>query len=320
MSTETKRRKRKLRHSSGLELEADSNAPDLGGDPTSVDLEDDTESCGGTRASRFVSEEEDKEEEDVPSLVRRNHRIKASNDVPVQALLGLVCLQGMTMFAIDHALEEIIPEDLLLELSKAGGVDIHIEVRDGAPSASFLAGQEITLPVCHASSTFKGDLIRENTPVLEGTTEGCPVPEGVTEDNPAPEGATKDDLAPKGPEASSSSAASMDVHVGSPLVQSEEAVVTSLDFPVVLASPATLEVSNPSTEDTICAARAEIPLGIALSMNYNLPLAFKPSPDNVSVSALPSNSISMPLTLGFPFFLSNLQVSASLPCSIFVDR
>jgi hypothetical protein len=50
-----KRRKRKLWRSSGLELEADSTAPDLGDDPASVDLEDDIESCGSTRAGRYVS-------------------------------------------------------------------------------------------------------------------------------------------------------------------------------------------------------------------------------------------------------------------------
>jgi hypothetical protein len=55
VSTETKRRKRKLQHSSGLELEANSAAPDLGGDPASVDLEDDIESCGGIRSGRRVS-------------------------------------------------------------------------------------------------------------------------------------------------------------------------------------------------------------------------------------------------------------------------
>jgi hypothetical protein len=55
VSTETKRRKRKLRHSSGLELEANFAAPDLGGDPASVDLEDDIESCGGIRSGRRVS-------------------------------------------------------------------------------------------------------------------------------------------------------------------------------------------------------------------------------------------------------------------------
>jgi hypothetical protein len=90
MSTETKRRKRKLRRSSGLELEVDSAAPDLGGDAANVNLEDDVESCGGARVSRCVSEEED--EEDVPSLVHRNRRSNASNDVPDQALSGLVSL------------------------------------------------------------------------------------------------------------------------------------------------------------------------------------------------------------------------------------
>jgi hypothetical protein len=165
MSTETKRRKRKLRRSSGLELEVDSAAPDLGGDATNVDLEDDVESCGGARVSRCVSEEEEEEdEEDVPSLVHRNRRSKANNDVPDQALSGLVSLQGMTMFAIDHALEEVIPEDLLLELPEAGGANVRIEVPDGAPSTSFLVGQEITPPVCHASPTLEGALVRENTP------------------------------------------------------------------------------------------------------------------------------------------------------------
>jgi hypothetical protein len=175
VSTGMKRRKRKLWHSSGLELEADSAAPDLGGDPASADLEDDIESCGGIRAGRHVSEEEEVEEEDgedVPPLVCRNRRSKASNDVPIQALSGLVSLHGMTMSAIDHALEEIIPEGLLLEPSEAGCADIRIEVLGGAPSASLLAGQEITQAVSHASSTFEGGLICEDTLVPEVTHEG----------------------------------------------------------------------------------------------------------------------------------------------------
>jgi hypothetical protein len=91
VSTETKRRKRKLQRSSGLELEADSMALDLSDDMASIDLEDDIESCGGARASRYVSEVEE-DEEDVPSLVHRNRRSKASNDIPDQALSGLVSL------------------------------------------------------------------------------------------------------------------------------------------------------------------------------------------------------------------------------------
>jgi hypothetical protein len=114
--SETKRRRRKLRRLSGLELEADSTAPNPGDDAVNADLEDDMENWGGVRTSRYVSEEEE-DEEDVPSLVHRNRRSKASNDVPDQALSGLVSLQGMTMSAIDNVLEEVIPEDLLLELS-----------------------------------------------------------------------------------------------------------------------------------------------------------------------------------------------------------
>jgi hypothetical protein len=94
VSTKTKRRKGKLRCSSDLELEAGSTASDLDDDPASIDLEDDIESCGGTRTSRYVSEEE----EDVPSLVHRNRRSKANNIVPVQALSGLVSLHVIPNF------------------------------------------------------------------------------------------------------------------------------------------------------------------------------------------------------------------------------
>jgi hypothetical protein len=53
----------------------------------------------------------------------------------------------MTMSAIDHALEEIIPEGLLLELPEAGGAGIHVEVPDDVHSASLLVGPEITRAV-----------------------------------------------------------------------------------------------------------------------------------------------------------------------------
>jgi hypothetical protein len=48
------------------------------------------------------------------------------------------------MSTIDHALEEVILEVLLLEFSEPGSTDIRIEVPEDAPFASFLAGQEIT--------------------------------------------------------------------------------------------------------------------------------------------------------------------------------
>jgi hypothetical protein len=159
----------------------------------------------------------------------------------------------------------------------------------------------------------------EDNPALEGATKGGSTLEGIAEDDLAPEETAEGDPAPKGPEPGSSSAASMDVHVGSPLVQSEEAVVTSLDLPTAQAGPTTLEVSNPGVEDLPYAVGAKIPLGITLSLNYNPPLVLKPAPDIASISVLPSDSISMPPTLGYPLFLCNLQVSSSLPCFTFID-
>jgi hypothetical protein len=95
--------------------------------------------------------------------------------------------------------------------------------------------------------------------------------------------------------------------------------VTSPGLPAIPADPATLEVGDPGAEGLICAAGVEIPMGVALSMDYNLALVFNPAPDTASVSALPADSISMPLALGFPLFLSNLQVSASLLCSTLIN-
>jgi hypothetical protein len=63
MSAEGKKRKRKLRRSSSLELGANSATPDLGGDPASANLEDDIESCGGTRVGGHVSDKEEEDEE-----------------------------------------------------------------------------------------------------------------------------------------------------------------------------------------------------------------------------------------------------------------
>jgi hypothetical protein len=114
-------------------------------------------------------------------------------------------------------------------------------------------------------------------------------------------------------------AVSMDVHVGSPLVQSQEAVVMGFGLPVSPTGPNTLEVGGPGTEDPMGAPRAEIPLGVTLNMDYNLPLVSNPGPDTSFVSAFPSNSISIPPTLGFHLFLFNLQVRASLLCSTLIS-
>jgi hypothetical protein len=101
----------------------------------------------------------------------------------------------MMMSTIDHALEEIILEGLLLELAEIGGDGIRAEVLDDIPSASYLIEQEITWIVSHASSTFKGGLIHGNTSIPDITCKGYPAPEGTIEDNSAPEGTAEGDSA-----------------------------------------------------------------------------------------------------------------------------
>ena len=95
---------------------------------------------------------------------------------------------------------------------------------------------------------MEGGLAREDILALNAADQSHPAPLGMakvasslevaTKEGPAPEGGAGGDLAPKGgaggdltPEgvgAGCSSAASMDIHVGSSLVQSEELMVTHL--------------------------------------------------------------------------------------------
>ena len=84
----------------------------------------------------------------------------------------------------------------------------------------------------------------------------------------------------------------MDVHVGSPPVQSEETVVIIFDLPTALASPVTLEVSDPGVEDPLHAVRVEIPLGVALGMSFNPPLGLKSALDIASTSVPPFDGTS----------------------------
>jgi hypothetical protein len=171
-------------------------------------------------------------------FLRKNSRSSRSSDIPMQALSRLVSLQGFTMSAIDHALEEIIHENLLLEPPEVESSIVHLEVPDDVPLAGDPIGQEVTRTVCHASSTLEGGLAPEDTLALDvagqshsaplGMTKGASASEGTAKDDPAPEGGAEGDPALNDAVPGSSSVASMDVHVGSPLVQSEELVVTNL--------------------------------------------------------------------------------------------
>jgi hypothetical protein len=141
-------------------------------------------------------------------------------------------------------LEEVIPKDILLEPPKVDIPTICSEVPDGGLSLHDSAGQEVTRVVSHASSTLEGSLPCKNTDpshptpmevaegpsALEVAAAEDPAPEGGAGSHPAPEGGAGSDPAPEGVGAFSLSTASMDVHVGSPPVRSEEAAVTHVSM------------------------------------------------------------------------------------------
>jgi hypothetical protein len=93
--------------------------------------------------------------------------------------------------------------------------------------------------------------------------------------------------------AGSPSVVSMDVHVGSPPVQSEEAAVTHLS--TTLTRLVTLEASDPYARSLPLADEAKVPPSCA----FDIVVVDIPSSSNVSI--LPA--------LGLPLFLSNLQVN-----------
>jgi hypothetical protein len=85
----------------------------------------------------------------------------------------------------------------------------------------------------------------------------------------------------------------MDIHVGSPLVQSEELVVTNLS--AALVGLVTLEASDSYDRNLLPADGAEV----SLSHAFNI----------VPVDVPSTSSAPMLPALGLPLFLSNLQMS-----------
>jgi hypothetical protein len=246
-----------------------------------------------------VLDEEEEEEEEIP-LIRKNSRRHRVSNIPIQALSALVSLHGFSISDFDQALEEIIPENLLSEPPEANNPIICSEVPDDGLQPHDSAGQEITRVVSRASSTLEGGLPREDTdpshPAPMDVAEGSSALEVAVTEDPTPEGGVGSDPAPKGIGAGSPSAASMDVHVGSSSVQSEESVVTHLS--TALAGLVTLEAIEPDARSPPPADGVEVPPSHA----FDIIPADLPSSSNVST--LPA--------LGLPLFLSNLQVSRLL--------
>jgi hypothetical protein len=171
---------------------------------------------------------------------------------------------------------------------------------------------------------LEGGLVHEDTLALDavgqshstpyGTTEGAsasegaakddPAHEGGAEDDPTPKGGVDDDPSPKDTRLGSSSAASMNAHVGSPLVQFEEPVVMNLS--TVLVGPVTLEASDPGARNSSYVVGAEVSSSDALNID--------------PVSAPSTGSASIISAMGLTLFLSNLQVSRPLFLVIHADK
>jgi hypothetical protein len=306
---EEEEKKRRLRRLSCLDQDADPSALFLGDGLVDAIPEVNAEGCDDAQAAGGVFDEDEEEEEEEIPLIRKNIRhyrgSDEGSDIPSQALSALVSLQGLSVSDIDQALEEVVPEDILSESPEADIPTICLEVPDGGLSLHDSAGQEVTRVVSRASSTLEGSLpcksVDPSHPAPMDVAEGPSALEVAAAENPAPEGGADSGPAPKGVGAGSLSTASMDVHVGSPPVRSEEAMVTHVS--TSLAGQVALEASEPD-------ARSMSPAdGVEVTPSHALEIIPPDLPSSSHAPTLPA--------LGLPLFLSNLQVSQlfALYCS-----
>jgi hypothetical protein len=296
------KKKRRLRWLSCLEQDAGPSTLFLGSGLTSAILENNAEGCVDAQVASDVLDEEEEEEEEEISLIRNNSHhyrgIDGGSDIPTQALSALVSLQGLSMSDFDQALEEVVPEDILSEPPEADNPTIYSEVLDGGLLPHDSTGQEVTRVVSRASSTLEGGLPCENANLSH------PAPMDMAEESSALEVAAAEGPAPEGVGAGSLSAASMDVHVGSPPVWSEEVEVTHLS--TALACLVTLEASEPDARSLPTADGVEIPPSHAF---------------DIIPADLPSSSNAPTLpALGLPLFLSYLQVSQPLLFTVLTGK
>jgi hypothetical protein len=143
--------------------------------------------------------------------------------------------------------------------------------------------------------------VAEGPSALDVAAAEDPAPEGVAGSDPAPMGSASCNLAPEDVEACSLSNASMDVHIGSSPIQSEEVMIARTS--TALTGQVALEVDEPDARSLLSAGGAKVTSGSALEI---VPV------DLPSSSHAPTRP-----ALGLPIFLSNLQVSWSfaLYCS-----
>jgi hypothetical protein len=215
-------------------------------------------------------------------------------------LSALIGLQGLLISDFDQALEEVIPEDILSEPPEAVNPTISSEVPNDGLLPHDSVGQEVTRVVSRASSTLEGGLICANTDLghlapMDVAEESLAL-EVAAAEGPTPEGGAGSDPTTEGVGVGSLSAASMEVHAGSPPVRSEEAAVTHPS--TTLVGLVTLEAGEPGARSLLPADGVEVPPSHVFDI---IPTDL---PSSSNASTLPA--------LDLPMFLSNLQVNQLL--------
>jgi hypothetical protein len=296
---EEKKKNRRLRRLPCLDQDVGPSVPTLGDVLVDAIPEVNAKGCDDALAVGGVFDEDEEEEEEIPLIRKNNRHYRGSdggNDIASQALSALIRLQGLSISDFDQALEEVIPEDILLEPFEADIPAICPEVLDGGLSLLDSVGQEVTRVVSRASLTLEGSLPCKNTypshptpmevakgpsalevadaedPTPEGGAGSDPAPEGVVGNNLAPEGGVGSNPAPEGVAACSLSTTSMDVHIGSPSVRSEEVTVARVSTTFI--GQVALEVSEPDARSLLPAGGTEVTPSWALEIvPADLPLS-----------------------------------------------
>jgi hypothetical protein len=302
-------------------------------DPNGCDpVEADPNGCVPTPSIVRIFDEDEEEEEEVP-LIRNNSRryigSRGDSDILSLALSALVSLQDLSITDFDQALEDVIPEDMLLEPTVDDMMDVCSDALD--------VGLEVSRAVSHTSSTLEGSLRRQeagqdcptpmevtedpsvlevavaenpapkgdaggypapegvagNDPALVGSANCNAAPEGVADSDPAPMGSASCNPAPEGVRGSSPSHSSMDVHVESSPPRSDG--VIAMHTSLASSEGVALEVGEPDAIILISSSGAES------TPNNTLQIV----PDDLPSSSYNTTSCD----LGLPSFFSNLQVT-----------
>jgi hypothetical protein len=144
--------------------EADPN----GCDPAEADP------IGCDHASSIIRIVDDDEEEEEVLLIQKNSRryrgSGGDSDIPSPALSALVSLQELSITDFDQALEDFVPEDMLLEPTDGDMMDVCSDTLD--------VGLEVSRAASRASSTLEGGLR------CQDVGQDCSIPMEVTE-NPS---------------------------------------------------------------------------------------------------------------------------------------